>query len=72
MSFYLPESVANAILKVHKLHVVKPKQISGVEVQVSFLHHVTEPLLLRLLLVAGVPDKGRPPSDPSNQEARLA
>lgn len=72
MSHHLPESVANSILKVHKVVVIKPKQISSVEVQVTLFQYVTKPLLLSLLLVASIPNKGRPLSDPSHQKSRLA
>lgn len=63
----LPERVADSILEVHKVLVVEPKQIARVEVHVALLQNVVEPLLLRLLRVASVPDKGRPLSDPSHQ-----
>lgn len=71
MSHDSPERVADSILKVDKVFLVKPKQISGVEVQVAFFQHVAKPLLLSLLLVAGVPNEGRPLSDLSNQKSRL-
>lgn len=71
MSHNSPESVANSVLKVHKVLVIKPKQISGVEEQVAFFQHITKPLLLSLLLVASVPDKGRPLSNLSHQKSRL-
>lgn len=71
MSHSLPESVANSILKVHKVLVIKPKQISSVEVQVAFSQHIAKPLLLSLLLVASVPDEGRPLSNLSHQKSRL-
>lgn len=65
----LPESVTNPILKVHKVLVVQSKQIARVEVQVTFLQHITEPLLLSLLLVTSVPNKRRSPSDPAHQKS---
>lgn len=53
----LPECVSNSILKVHKVFMVDPQQISAVEIQISFLKHITESLLLSLLLVPSVADK---------------
>lgn len=72
MSPSLPESVADSVLKVHKLFVIEPKQVARVEVQVALLQHVAQPLPLRLQLVAGVADERRPLSNSSHQESRLA
>ena len=71
MRDFLPESVPNSILKVQKVHFIKPEQIATVEVQVAFFQHVPKPLLLSLLLVASVPDEGRPLSDLSHQKSHL-
>lgn len=66
MSHNLPESVADSILKVHKVLFVEPKQIAGVEVQVALFQDVSKPLLLRLLLVTSVANKGGPLCYPSH------
>lgn len=68
---HLPESVANSVLKVHKLFVIEPQQISSVEVQVAFFQHVAKPLLLSLLLVASVANKRRPLGNLSHQKSSL-
>lgn len=67
----LPESVADSVLKVHKLFVIEPKQVARVEVQVALLQHVAQPLLLCLHLVAGVADERRPLCNFSHQESCL-
>lgn len=67
----LPESVADSVLKVHKVFAIEPKQVARVEVQVALLQHVAQPLLLRLQLVAGVADERRPVGNFAHQESRL-
>lgn len=57
MMLQLPERVSNSIMKVDKFVVVDPQQISTVEIQVSFHKHITESLLLGLLLVPSITDK---------------
>lgn len=54
---WLPERVSDSIVKVHKVVMVDPQQISTVEIQISFLKHIAESLLLGLLLVPSVADK---------------
>lgn len=68
----MPESVAHSVLEVDKVLVIEAQQVPRVEVQVALLQHVAEPLLLRLLLVAGVTDERRPVGDSPHQESRLA
>lgn len=50
----LPESVSNSILKIDKVFMVDPQQVAAVEIQITFHEHVTESLLLCLLLIPGV------------------
>lgn len=66
-----PESVAYSVLEVDKVVPVDAEQIASVEVQIAFFQDVAEPLLLRLLLVSGVPNKRRPIRNFSHQESRL-
>lgn len=68
----MPESVAHSVLEVDKVLVIEAQQVPRVEVQVALPQHVTEPLLLRLLLVAGVADERGPVGDSPHQESRLA
>lgn len=68
----LPESVAHSVLEVDEVLVIEAQQVPRVEVQVALLQHVAEPLVLRLLLVAGVADERGPLGDSPHQESRLA
>lgn len=67
----LPERVSNSIMKVDEVFVVDPQQISAVEIQVSFHKHITESLLLGLLLVPSVTDKRGVFRDFPDQKAHL-
>lgn len=50
---------------------VDPQQISAVEIQISFHKHITESLLLSLLLVPSVADKWGVFRDFPDQKAHL-
>ncbi len=70
--FYSPESVSNAILKVDKSLVVNPEQVPTVKVDVSLLKHITQHLLLCLLLVLGIATERRSLSNLCHEQTGLS
>lgn len=54
-----PKSVSNPILKVDEIVFIDAQQVTSVEVQVSFLVDIMQPLLLSLLQVSYITTERR-------------
>lgn len=67
-----PVSVSDAVLKIDKSLAVHPKKVSAVKVRVSFHEHVTQFLLLCLLLVLGIAIKRRIGCNFGHQQSGLS
>lgn len=69
--FSVPERVTYTILKVNKVVVIDPHEVSAVEVKISFLQNITKSFPLRLLLVLGVANKRSNVCDLRHQQSCL-
>lgn len=56
---YPPERVSNSILKEDEMFFIDAQQVASVEVHISFLEDVMQPLLLGLLKVSGITTERR-------------